>query len=216
MKYYAINGSPRKKWNTAQMLQKSLDGIKSVDASNEVELIHLYELNFKPCMSCFLCKKIDGKSYGKCGYKDELSPVLEKLATADGIIFGSPIYLGSTSGYMRSFLERLLFQYLVYDKEKSSLAPKRMPTAFIYTMNVTKEIMNEFKYPERLGVMDNFIGRILTDPEVLYVNNTMQFTDYSKYKTDAFSEKDKRAYREKYYDADCEKAFNLGISMCKK
>ena len=30
MKFYAINGSPRKNKNTAQLLDKSLEGIKSV------------------------------------------------------------------------------------------------------------------------------------------------------------------------------------------
>lgn len=214
MKYYAINGSPRKKWNTAQLLENALDGIKSANKKNEVEMINLYDHTFKACMSCFLCKKIGGKSYGKCGYKDELTPILEKLETADGIIFGSPIYLGNVSGYMRSFLERFIFQYLVYDKNYSSLAPKKMPTAFIYTMNVDEKTMNEFKYPERLGVMDNFIERIFSKPRVMYANNTLQFSDYSKYQTDAFSEEDKKAYREEHFPESCKEAFDIGFSMC--
>ena len=55
MKVIAVNGSPRKTWNTATLLQKALDGAKSVDA--DTELVHLYDLNFKGCTSCFACKE---------------------------------------------------------------------------------------------------------------------------------------------------------------
>jgi len=55
MKVIAVNGSPRKKWNTATLLHKALDGAKSIGA--QTEFIHLYDLNFKGCTSCFACKK---------------------------------------------------------------------------------------------------------------------------------------------------------------
>ena len=51
MKAIAINGSPRKDWNTATLLKKSLEGAASVGA--ETKLIHLYDLSFKGCYSCF-------------------------------------------------------------------------------------------------------------------------------------------------------------------
>ena len=54
MKVLAINGSPRKTWNTATMLNKALEGAASEGA--ETEIIHLYELNFRGCTSCFACK----------------------------------------------------------------------------------------------------------------------------------------------------------------
>ncbi|MCO5381118.1 MAG: flavodoxin family protein [Methanosarcina barkeri] len=54
MKVIAINGSPRKKWNTATLLEKALEGAVSEGA--ETEIIHLYDLNFKGCTSCFACK----------------------------------------------------------------------------------------------------------------------------------------------------------------
>jgi len=101
MKVIAINGNPRKKWNTATMLEKALEGAASEGA--ETELIHLYDLNFKGCTSCFACKLKDGKSYGKCAMKDELTHVLEKLRDVDAVILGSPIYLGNCTGEMRSF-----------------------------------------------------------------------------------------------------------------
>ena len=54
MKVLGFNGSPRKNWNTAMLLEKALEGAASEGA--ETELIHLYELNYKGCISCFACK----------------------------------------------------------------------------------------------------------------------------------------------------------------
>ena len=87
----AINGSPRKNGNTATLLNKALEGASSQGATTE--LINLYDLNFKGCVSCFACKLKGGKSYGKCDYKDDLTPVLEKVESADAVLLGSPIYL---------------------------------------------------------------------------------------------------------------------------
>jgi multimeric flavodoxin WrbA len=55
MRVIEINRSLRKKWNTATFLEKALEGAAT-------EIIHLYDLNFKGCASCFACKLKDGKS----------------------------------------------------------------------------------------------------------------------------------------------------------
>lgn len=96
MNVFAINGSPRKTWNTAKLLQEVLKGAASQGA--ETELIHLYDISFKGCTSCFGCKLKGGKSYGKCVMSDGLTPVLEKLAGADAFVLGSPIYFGTVTG----------------------------------------------------------------------------------------------------------------------
>ena len=102
MKVIAFNGSPRKKWNTATLLEKALEGAASRGA--KTELIHLYDLNFKGCISCFVCKTEGGKSYGRCAVKDDLTPIFRKIEKADAIILGSPIYFGTVSGEMKSYL----------------------------------------------------------------------------------------------------------------
>ncbi len=54
MKVMAINGSPGKTWNTATLLQKALKGAAS--QGSDPELVHLYDLAFTGCTSCFACK----------------------------------------------------------------------------------------------------------------------------------------------------------------
>jgi len=76
VKVLAINGSARTKCSTATLLNNALEGAASRGA--ETELVHLYKLNFKGCISCFACKLINGESYGRCAVNDDLTPILKK------------------------------------------------------------------------------------------------------------------------------------------
>src|SRR5664279_2077769 len=120
----AMNGSPRKKWNTATLLEKALAGAASHGA--ETELMHLYDLNYKGCISCFACKTIGGESYGRCAVQDDLTGIFSNIEQADAVILGSPIYFGAVSGEMKSFLERLLFPYSTYTDPPGSLFPGKI------------------------------------------------------------------------------------------
>jgi len=217
MKVYAINGSPRKNNNTAILLKKALEGVKESvkDTEVETEIINLYDFKYTGCKSCFACKMLDGKSYGKCIIKDDVHEALEKLSQSDGIIFGSPVYFHDISGQLKSFLERLLFPYLVYDNNFTSLAQKKMPTAFIYTMNVTEEVMKEEGYLSTFNNMEFYLEKLFTKPSVMYSNNTYQFNDYSKYKVECFSEEEKAEHRKIQFPLDCEKAFERGVNLIK-
>ena len=113
MKIIAINGSPRKNWNTARLLEAALDGARAQGA--ETKLYHLYDYDFKGCRSCFACKRIGSPFYGKCAQKDGISDILAEVKAADGLVLGTPIYFGAATGEFRSFLERLLFQNYAYD-----------------------------------------------------------------------------------------------------
>ena len=213
MKIYAINGSPRKRGNTARLLSWALDGVKNAREDAETELINLYDLTFTGCRSCFACKRKGGASYGRCAWKDDLTPVLAKLADADGVILGSPIYFMELSGMMRCFLERWLFAYHVYDAAGTSLAPKRVSTAMFYTMNVTQEQAEFYHLPEALKPMESFVGHIFTPPHVLWCYDTVQFKDYSDYVAPAFDEAHKQKHREEYFPMDLKEAFEVGHHM---
>jgi multimeric flavodoxin WrbA len=211
MKVTAINGSPRKKWNTATLLEKALEGAASRGA--ETEFIHLYDLDYKGCTSCFACKLKGGKSYGKCAMNDELTPVLEKLSNADAFLLGSPIYFGTVTGEMRSFMERLLFQYLTYSRPPGTLFGRKIPTAFIYTMNVSEEMMKENNYPLHIGLNGNYLTRIFGHSESLCSFETLQFEDYDKVVFNYFDPEERRERRRTVFPEDCRKAFELGARL---
>ncbi len=213
MKVYAINGSPRKNRNTATLLKKALEGAASQGA--ETELIHLYDLNFKGCTSCFACKEKDGKRFGKCAMNDDLTPVLEKLEEADAIVLGSPIYYATVTGEMKSFLERLCFPYMQYSAKRPILFKQKIPTGFIYTMNVTEEMLQQVGYGPHIAVNETFLKMLTGYSEALYAYNTYQFDDYSRYVNDLFDEKMKAQQRQEVFPQDCEKAFDMGVRFAK-
>lgn len=222
MKAIFVNGSPRKNWTTAQMLEKAMDGAR--EAGADVELVSLYDDAFKGCVSCFACKRKNAKTNGLCAYKDALTPVLEKAREADVVVIGSPIYFSHPTGPVRSFMERLMFPVLTYNakvdeetgKVKSTILNKTIPTAMIYTMGCPKEMMSECHYPEMFAETDKFLNMLFGYGETLYTNNAYQFDDYSKYDVAEYVEPMRAKHREEQYPNDLRSAYELGQRLVQK
>jgi multimeric flavodoxin WrbA len=215
MTIIAINGSPRKNWNTATLLTKALEGAASQGA--ETALVHLYDLDFKGCRSCFACKIIDGPHNGRCAQKDDLSPIFKKIEEkADGIILGSPIYFGAMSGEMRSFMERLLFASYLYTQPPSSAFPRKIKTGIIYTMNATEEMSVERGYGPTFESTEAFFRMVFGAAETFCCYDTVQFPDYSKVIMGYWDPVKKAAQREDVFPDDCRKAFELGCRIASK
>jgi multimeric flavodoxin WrbA len=208
MKVLALNGSPRKSFNTALLLSEALEGASSQGAITE--LIHLYDLQFKGCISCFECKRLGGKSYGQCALKDDLKPILQKAAEADAILLGSPIYLGAVTGVMHALLERLIFQYLAYNADHSSLFERKIKTGFIYTLGAPEERMKQMDFDQPARINEMVLKVIFGSSETLLVNDTYQFDDYSKYETSGVNVDAKTQRRQEVFPADCQKAYEMG------
>ena len=208
MKVIGINGSPRKQWNTATLVAKALEGAAAQGASTE--LFHLYDLNFKGCISCFACKTRGGKSYGKCVLNDDLAPILEKIASADALVIGSPIYFGTVTGETRSFIERLLFPYLTYTVPYGTLFPKKIKTGLIYTMNVPEELSKEYGYEQIFNTSERYMRMLLGSAESLCAFDTCQVDDYLKVVIECFDPVHKARRRAEVLPLECDRAFELG------
>ena len=207
-KIMIIDGGPRRNFNTAQMLEKFVEGARQGGA--EVKTVRLYDLDFKGCMSCMACK-IKGRASNVCKFRDALTPILEEIAQADGLALGSPIYFGDVTGQMRAFLERLAFPWLSYN-DYSLTAPKKMPVVLIETMNGTEERNNSQGY----GSMEYCISSALGQPEHVIAYNTYQVKDYSRFELAGFSEEKKRHYRDEHWEQDLQKAYDAGKRMAEK
>ena len=206
-KIIIIDGGPRKSMNTAKLLQKFAEGAKSAGDDVEVKTIRLYDLDYKGCMSCMACK-LKGKVSNICRFKDALTPILEDIAQADGLVLGSPIYFGEVTAQMRAFLERLAFPWLSYN-DYSLTAPKRMPVLLVETMNGTPERNNSNGF----GSMEWCIATALGEPQRLVAYNTCQVAKYDKYELGGFSEEAKHAWRDAHWEEDLQKAYEAGQRM---
>ena len=206
-KIIAINGSPRSGWNTDILIREAAAGAASEGA--EVEIIDLYKIDkFTGCVSCFGCKS-EGH-LGECIYKDGLSSVLEKIRNADGLILGSPVYLGDISAGLRALYERLIFQYITYKTEPRSYSSGRIQVVLILTSNAPEgyydDLLKRYK-----GSLEAFIGPVQT----LVSANTLQVSDYEKYNWTMFNPEEKKERREKVFPQERQAAFALGANMVK-
>lgn len=211
MKVIAVNGSPRKTKNTATLLQKALDGAQSIGA--ETGLLHLYDMQFKGCTSCFACKRKNSKFVGHCAMKDDLSYCLEKVLECDVLLLGSPIFLNRISGEMSCFLERLLFPNFSYAMDHNAIFKGKIASGFIYTMNVTEETMKQRNY-EAIFQQNQYALQVLGGPsEILIANDTYQFDNYSKYESSKYDEKHKAQVRAEQFPVTCQQAFDMGAKL---
>ena len=209
-KIVIIDGGPRKNMNTAKLLQRLAEGVKSVDKDAEIKVVRLYAVDYKGCMSCMACK-LKGKASNVCCFKDALTPVLDEVAQADDLVLGSPIFFGEVTGRMRAFLERLSFPWLSYN-DYSLTAPKRIPVVLVETMNGTPERNNS----NHFGTMEYCIATALGEPQHIVAYNTCQVASYDRYELGGFSEEAKHAWRDAHWDEDLQKAFDAGRRMAER
>lgn len=99
-KVVAFMGSPRKNGNTSTIIGEIIRGAKEVGA--ETKVYNLYDMNIKPCTSCFTCRKED-----TCAINDDMQLAYQDMKDADSIIIGSPMYLAQINGQTKLFMDRL-------------------------------------------------------------------------------------------------------------
>lgn len=206
-----INGSPRSKGNTSLLINGFSKGIRQELSDADIVEINLYKLNYSGCKSCFTCKKRGGKNYGKCVVNDDLQPVLDLISKSDCLVVASPIYLQDINGQTKCFIERLCFSLGSYEEGYRSLSHTKIPVITIYTMNSTIDYAPQ----KALDNIDFFLGHIFSPPKRICAYNTYQFSDYSKYVVEVFSEEEKATYRDRYFKTDIKNAFNLGKDVGK-
>ncbi|MBE6506910.1 MAG: flavodoxin family protein [Methanocorpusculum parvum] len=209
-KIVAINASPRTTWNTATLVREAAKGAESKGA--EVITFDLYRLEkYSGCISCFGCKLPEHK--GVCICKDGLSPVFEEIRSADGLILGTPNYLGDVSAAFRALYERLIFQSLTYKVEQMSYNERQIPVLMIMTSNVAEEFYPQIGYDTVLEKYRQMLGRIVGPTKILISGDTLQVKDYDKYQWTMFDPKAKQERHETVFPKEMQKAFELGAEL---
>ena len=206
MKTVIINGSPRKNWNTAQLLKEAKRGAE--EAGHETSFVNLYDLKFTGCKSCLGCKRAGIAEPCKCYIKDELSPVLDEIYESDHLIIGSPIYFSQPTGEVRCLLERVCFPPLCYNDYSSNYKRKTDVTVFL-TMNAPADMYGNTYQAGVEAYFEPFHflnGKV----EIIPVCDTLQANDYSKYEMKSFSEEHKKAVRETEFPKALQKAYESG------
>ncbi len=102
MKVLLINGSPHAGGCTARALEEMVRTFH--EEGVETEVLHIGNKAVRGCVACNRCNEL-----GHCVYGDIVVEAGEKLAEADGLVIGSPVYYGSANGTLIAFLDRLFY-----------------------------------------------------------------------------------------------------------
>lgn len=103
MKVILVNGSAHKEGCTFTALNEVAKTLNENDI--ETEMFQLGNLELRDCCGCQACRKL-----GKCVFNDGMvNEFIEKAKSADGFIFGTPVYYAHPSGRILSFLDRVFY-----------------------------------------------------------------------------------------------------------
>ena len=205
-KIIAVNAGPRTGWNTDTLITEASRGAEASGAA--VERFNLFRLEkYTGCISCFGCKKERNK--GRCICRDGLTPVLDAIRESDGLIIGSPNYLGEMTASFRALYERLIFQNLTYNADTPCCNGHPVPVLLIMTSNAPDTAyLNLLEGYRR--TLSGFVG----PTEVLVSGDTLQLRDYSK--TDwpwFFNAEEKYQRHETVFPEEMKKAFSMGKTL---
>jgi multimeric flavodoxin WrbA len=110
MRILSINGSQRRRGNTAAILTLIEAELNSLaEAAGEtisIDRLEICDVNIQPCMGCRLCFD---RGEDACPLKDDLLAVKSRFDQADGFLCGSPVYVGSMSGSFKTLIDKIAF-----------------------------------------------------------------------------------------------------------
>ena len=92
-----IVGSPHRHGNTTYLLQQALEKARETGAASR--LVHLEDYEVRPCLGCKRC-------VGNCVQSDDMPLIYDELLKSDGIILASPVYFGTMSAQLKTFIDR--------------------------------------------------------------------------------------------------------------
>jgi len=98
-KWIAVIGSPRKGENTESLVDVISDVLKTFGID-----VFKYNLNFSNINTCNACEYCI--SHGHCNINDDVSEIIDRMKSADGVIFASPSYNYNMTAQMKALLDR--------------------------------------------------------------------------------------------------------------
>ena len=135
MKVLMINGSPNANGNTATALNKMAKTFR--EEGVEVEIVHVGNQAIRGCIACRKCFQI-----GKCVFDDLVNETAPKLAEADGLVLGSPVYYASANATLMAFVTRLF--YSTFNVNKTMKVGASVVVARRGGLSATYDEMNKF------------------------------------------------------------------------
>lgn len=130
MTVVAVISSPRRNGSGDTIAEGICEGIRA--NGKDVTVFHLNDMvSFRQCQNCEACKKS-----GMCVLKDDISPIINAVRDADGLVIASSIEFNEVNGLFKMFLDRF---YCFLDMNASTVLPKGKKLATVITAGLDSD-----------------------------------------------------------------------------
>lgn len=200
MKIIALQGSPKKKGNTATVLGWVEEELKLL--GHEVESIYLNSKNIHGCLACDKCKdKIKNIEPNKveidktniidrigCVQNDDAPAILEKMVNAQLVIFASPLYFWGFTAQIKALIDRTYSFYTNYHKPDHASLVEGQRQAVLLTgggsyENNAEAVLTAFSRLQNplksVKAGELFIGKCTT-PDMLDISAKKQAIEFAR------------------------------------
>ena len=199
MKTIVINAGPKRRDCNARLAKSSLEGAESVGA--EVEYVDLYKLNLSGCRVCLICK--NDEDVCKCFWRDELSPLIERIFDADCVLIAAPIFFSQPTSHYMALFERMIYCMVSY--KTGNKFKGKVNVGLFYTINYPmdyfeKSVRPHMKQSEDLLKMLN--GNVVIET----------YQNISKNMSSSSTDDELKLKREQFA-RDLESVFEIGAEL---
>jgi multimeric flavodoxin WrbA len=122
-KVLCVAGSPRRRGNSEQLLDRCIEGIADLGA--EPDKLVAAEESIAPCRGCNSCSRT-----GECVIRDRMQEVYPRIDEAAAIVVASPVYFATVPATLKAFYDRLQ-PYWARVHVLGEPRPPRRPGAFL-------------------------------------------------------------------------------------
>ena len=204
MKAIVINADPKRKGIAAQLMKSAAKGAESVGA--EVEYVDLYKLDLSGCRICLICK--NDEETCKCFWRDELSPLIERIFDSDVLLIGVPIFFSNPSSHYMALLERLIFSMVSF--KTGNIFKGKVDVGLFYTMEYPLDYFEDSVRPHLKQSED--LLKMLNGKVVIDSFSNITKADRSNTSQEGINS---LKLKEEQLSKDLEKVFKIACELCR-
>lgn len=172
MNILTILGSPRKKSNTAGVLDM-IEQELSARRRHQVERLIITEMKVNGCLGCLACQKIMDRP--GCVQEDDALSVFERMIAADAVIYSNPLYCWDFPAQMKALIDRHVCMVTGYGTARHHSLIADKPTALLVTCagpvkgnaDVIQTVFERVSIFSRTRVVNKTVIPFCTTPEAL-------------------------------------------------
>ncbi|MFH1502767.1 MAG: flavodoxin family protein [Candidatus Eisenbacteria bacterium] len=171
MKVLTLMGSPRHEGNTAAILRMFEERMSS--HGHDVQRVNLSDLDVTGCRACYACRG-NTEAHG-CVLQDDALKLLDRLISADAIVYATPLYMWGIASDLRALMERhvsLVKGYMTPDYK--SLVDGKKAALLVAcagsiegNADVVQDVFDRFSTYARFDVTGTYVQPGCTEPNAL-------------------------------------------------